>query len=206
MHHRAAAPAAVVLAFMLSTPGLISAARAVRSDDPLLASVRSDNGRILEVLAYAIQKSPSFRDLLATLNLFDRTVYIEEGHCGRGREHACVQVMPTPGGRNLLVHVNPRLQSDLVVAQLAHELYHAIEIAREPDVVDSASLRALYQRIGERSCSYDSDDCWETRAAVAFEALVRRQLHGGTSIRVSIPDWTQRPIVQWKAAENRSRS
>jgi hypothetical protein len=86
--------------------------------------------------------------------------------------------MTTPGGRNLLVLVNPRLQRTEVVGQLAHELYHAVEIAREPDVVDADSLRDLYRRIGEHGCEQNSDICWETRAAVAFEALVLRQLHG----------------------------
>jgi hypothetical protein len=146
--------------------------------EPLLARVRTDNDRIHEVLAYAIRHSGSFCDLLATLNLFERTVYVQEGQCGDGH-HGCVQIMPTPGGRNLLVLVNPRLQRNAVVAQLAHELYHAMEIAREPDVVSAMTLRELYRRIGDRGCGHDSDECWETRAAQAFEKLVIRQVVGG---------------------------
>jgi hypothetical protein len=119
--------------------------------------------------------------LLATLNLFERTVYVKEGHCSHGPQYGCVQMMATPGGRNLLVLVNPRQQLDRVVGQLAHELYHAVEIANAPDVVNADSLRELYRRIGERGCRQDSDDCWETRAAAAFEALVLRQLHAAGS-------------------------
>ena len=34
------------------------------------------------------------------------------------------------------------------VALLGHELYHALEIAQEPGVRDTQTLRALYRRIG----------------------------------------------------------
>jgi hypothetical protein len=163
----------------------VSAARSTLTD---LACVRSDNVRIREVLEFAIKKSPSFRDLLAALNLFDRKVYVEEGRCGYGRQHACIRIMTTPGGRNLLVLVNPRLHRNEVVGQLAHELYHAIEIAREPEVVDARSLRELYRRIGEHGCEQDSDTCWETRAAAAFEALVLRQLRGAHKDRATLAE------------------
>jgi len=138
--------------------------------------VRSDNDRILEVLRYAIVRSPSFVDLIETLDQLDRVVYIEEGSCHHRELRACLQMMSTPGGKNLLVRVDPRQPTRSVVTQLAHELYHAVEIAREPDVVDVAGLRDLYKRIGERSCVGEANPCWETRAAVAFEALVARQL------------------------------
>jgi hypothetical protein len=149
--------------------------QAVPSDPPA-THIRVDNDRISEVLRYAMKRSPSFGDLIATLELLDRVVYIEEGHCRHRELRACLQLMPTVGTRNLLVRIDPRQPIRSVVAQLAHELYHAVEIAREPDVVDTASLRNLYERTGERSCFTDSDDCWETRAALAFEALVTREL------------------------------
>jgi hypothetical protein len=138
--------------------------------------VRSDNDLILEVLRYAIVHSPSFVDLIDTLDQLDRVVYIEEGSCHHRELRACLQMMSTPGGKNLLVRVDPRQPTRSVVTQLAHELYHAVEIAREPAVVDVAALRDLYKRIGQRSCFNEANPCWETRAAVAFEALVARQL------------------------------
>jgi len=151
------------------------------SGDRMLGHVHTGNVRIREVLSYAIERSPSFRDLLATLNLFDRVVYVEEGPCRHREQRGCVQLMRTPGGRNLLVHIDPRQPINAVVGQLAHELYHAMEIAREPNVVNPSSMRELYRRIGEHACFEDSDDCWETRAALAFEALVLRQLHDKTA-------------------------
>jgi hypothetical protein len=85
--------------------------------------------------------------------------------------------MATPEARNLLVRIDPRQPIRLAASQLAHELYHALEGAREPEVIDEASLRSLFERIGERTCARIGDTCWETRAARAFEALVTRQLN-----------------------------
>jgi hypothetical protein len=63
-----------------------------------------------------------------------------------------------------------------VATLLAHELYHVAEILREPDVDDAVGLHRIYERIGYRTCAGDSDACWETRAAVAFQELVWQQL------------------------------
>ena len=142
--------------------------------------IRFDNERISEIFRYAMKKSPSFEDLVTTLELQDRVVYIEEGRCPHPDVSSCLQLMSTSSGRNIQIRVDPRQAINVVVASLAHELYHASEIAREPHVIDTASLRTLYQRIGYRnkSCFTSPEDCWETRAAVVFETLVTKQLNG----------------------------
>ena len=142
------------------------------------AHVRFDNARIAEVYRYAMHRSPSFGELIATLDQLDRIVYVEERGC-QHRVRSCLVLMPTPGGRNLVVRIDPRQAMLSAAAQLAHELYHAVEVAREPDVVDETSMLSLFSRIGERSCDGGADDCWETRAARAFEALVVREIEGG---------------------------
>ena len=65
--------------------------------------------------------------------------------------------------------------SDLL-ARAGHDV---IVWAREPDVVDETSMLSLFSRIGERSCDGGADNCWETRAARAFESLVVREIEGG---------------------------
>jgi hypothetical protein len=139
--------------------------------------LRIHDTRIQEVLAHAMRRSPSFRELVATIELLDYQVYVEEGSCRPQGDAGCLHMMPaTTSAKNLLIRFDSRQPTHRAAAQLAHELYHAAEIAREQDVVDQASLRDLFSRIGERSCSGVSDDCWETRAAVAFEALVLREI------------------------------
>ena len=138
--------------------------------------VRFVNDRIGEVFQQAMKRSPAFRELIATLDGLDRVIYVQEGQCGDGTVRGCLVLMPVIGSRHLLIRINPRQANRLVVAELAHELYHAMEIAREPDVVDDASLRDLYRRIGERSCFNERDACWETRGARAFEIRVVREV------------------------------
>ena len=141
-------------------------------------NLRSGNRRIQEVIRFALARSESFQDLVATLDLVDRIVYAEEGPCPGSEHPSCLYLMP--GTRNIVVHIDPRQSIRIAAAMLAHELYHAAEIGNAPEVVDSESLRALYERIGIRSCHGQSrHDCWETRAAQAFQELVMRQLVTG---------------------------
>jgi hypothetical protein len=137
--------------------------------------LRSDNRRIQEVIRFALARSESFQDVVATLDSFDRTVYVEEGSCFEPERRSCLHLMPNT--RNLVVHIDPRQPILIAAADLAHELYHAVEIGRAPEVVDSESLQTLYEQIGEQSCRAQwHHACWETRAAQAFEAVVTRQL------------------------------
>jgi hypothetical protein len=163
----------VIVAVFISIRGL-GASEPNRAE----SHIRFNSSRISELFRHGMRHSPSFRDLVATLEVLDSIVYVEEGSCRQGTMTPCLQAMPpTAGAKRLLVKFDPRQPLRRAVSQLAHELYHAAEVGREADVTDQASLRRLYARIGFRSC-LDSDDCWETRAAIAFEALIMEDLGG----------------------------
>lgn len=59
-----------------------------------------------------------------------------------------------------------------LLAALAHELQHAVEIAEASDALDQASAEALFQRIGFRR----DEAQFETQAALAVEEQVKREL------------------------------
>ena len=149
--------------------------------------IRFNNLRIAELFRHGIKRSPSFRDLAATLEILEPVVYVEDGQCPPATSGAgCLRVVPASahGRKHLFVRFDARQPLRRAVSQLAHELYHAVEVGREPDVVDQASLSRLYARIGFRSCGAQGGECWETRAAAAFEALVMEELvneHPGAS-------------------------
>lgn len=127
----------------------VMAAAPYEARQPLVppSNLRIDNDRIAEVFRFAMRKSQAFEDLVATLAQQDRVVYVIEGRCPA--EHGgCLQAMATPGGQHLVVRMDPRQVIHTVAVQLAHELYHASEIARYPHAVDDASIRELFQRIG----------------------------------------------------------
>jgi hypothetical protein len=133
-------------------------------------------------------RSASFRDLVATFEALDRTVYVEEGTCHPPQLRSCLHMVHSPDAKLLVVQLATRQPINVVVSQLAHELYHAVEIAREPSVVDAGSMRQLFERIGYRSCVDADATCWETRAAVAFETLVVSQIEAAPARPVTGPD------------------
>lgn len=162
----------LVVAVLFISVGGLRASEPDRSE----SRIRFNSSRISELFRHGMRHSPSFRDLVATLEILEPIVYVEEGSCRQRALTACLQVMPeSRGAKKLLVKFDPRQPLRQAVSQLAHELYHAAEVGREADVTDQASLRRLYARIGFRSC-FESEDCWETRAAIAFEALVTEDL------------------------------
>jgi hypothetical protein len=78
--------------------------------------------------------------------------------------------MAAPNGvRYVRIVVDTEHSRALIVKQLAHELWHVLEIADAPDVVDADSLRALYRRIGRPSVR---PDLFETDAAIQVTAAV----------------------------------
>ena len=165
--------ALIIVSIALAIPDL-------RASEPDRSNshIRFNNSRIAELFRYGMHHSPSFADLVATLEIVDQVVYIEDGLCPRTTAAGCLRLMPqtTNGPKNVFLTFNSRQSQRRAVSELAHELYHAVEIGREPEVVDEDSLRVLYTRIGFRSCGTQNGECWETRAAAAFEALVMREL------------------------------
>jgi len=171
---------------------------AATAADPVASHVRTSNVRVSEALRQAMAWSPSFRDLIATLDFLDRLVYIEEGTCRPPELRSCLHMVRNRDSKVLVVQLATRQPTAAVVAQLAHELYHAMEIAREPGVVDDVSMRQMFERIGYRSCVDADTICWETRAAGAFEALVTRQVaaHGQEELDVRTGQERHVPVVR----------
>jgi len=139
--------------------------------------VRSTDPRVLNALRYGLTRSASFGDVIATLDSSDQTVYIESGPCQPRELRSCLHTVLNREARIVVVRIDAGQPLKSLVAQLAHELFHAVEIAQEPSVIDAGSMRLLYERIGYPSC-FDGGKpaCWETRAACTFENLVKSQL------------------------------
>lgn len=148
--------------------------------------LRTGNGRILEVMQAAIERSPVFRSLIDAIDASGRTVYVDEGPCARTEARSCVQ--PLPGSVSLRVLVDPRSGLVAVARQLAHEFQHVVEIAAAPDAIDPPTIRHLYERIGFQSC----EGCYETRQALDVEARVSREVSSGhaPSMTAFFGTWT----------------
>lgn len=162
---------------MLSWCGPARSSNSSMKRDSPSSHIRSSNDRIIEVLDYAATRSAMFRRLLAHIDASDVTVFIDEGACQSGLFRACLQLLAAlPAQRYLRVRIDPRQPLLSVVRQVAHELQHAKEVADAVEVVDVQSLGGLYKKIGSRTCSAGSVECWETRAALTAEVDVTNEI------------------------------
>jgi hypothetical protein len=163
-------------------PIIISAlAQATTGHDD--AHVRFNNDRIREVVELTLDRSHTFRQLFAAIESSDVVVYLNEGRC-QGAVQACLHIMSTPGGRRLIVRLDPRQPLTAVAGQLAHELRHAVEIADDASAVDEATVRKLYERIGFQNCPPNGPECWETRTAKETKAAVLKELRADAPVSV----------------------
>lgn len=136
--------------------------------------VRALTPRLAEALESGARRSPTFQQLLRMLQPQDVIVQFLDEPDLRPPTAAQLMIIPVPGEvRFVRVQVANRRDGDDLVALLGHELVHAIEIAREPQVRDAEALKGLYTRIGfglERLLQYD------THEANVMERRIRREL------------------------------
>ena len=143
---------------------------------------------IEEVASIAYTQSAAFRALVAVLESSDVVVYVDRGRCMRGAVRSCLHIMTSRGGvRYLRVTLDPHRSLTIVVAQLAHELHHATEVANRPEVVDNRTLSSLYGEIGFECHDRIVSQCWETEAAKDSERLVQQQVMAAHSIAANKP-------------------
>ena len=74
--------------------------------------------------------------------------------------------------------INPDMPADQIIASIAHELHHVLEVVANPDVRSENDLRDLYKRIGRENRAM-SGSGWETDAAQQVGFDVRRELFLG---------------------------
>jgi len=146
------------------------------------AGVRSTNTVVSALIREGSMRSPSFRRLLDRVSEANGIVYVEFGHCAFGHLNGCLLpfLVPTTGGRYLRLVVTPdktRVDHDGLIALLAHELQHALEVLAHPDVVDLDSMLAMYAQIGRplsgRS-GYETSEAHAVQDGVASELRTDR--------------------------------
>lgn len=114
--------------------------------------VRSSTAWGLDIIAEGCARSPSFRSIVDRLRQTNLVVYVEPARHLPGFMIGATEFVGVNGDFRY-VRVSIRLGSSKknVIALLGHELQHALEIGLAPEVVDQATLEALYRRIGDRS-------------------------------------------------------
>jgi hypothetical protein len=140
---------------------------------PAAPRVRGGDVLAIEVLREAIQRSPTVARLVAELDGTDLVVVVVTG---RLPDHLTGQVRiaaATPPARYVRLTLRIPGSNASLMKTLGHELCHAVEIARMPDVRDGESLAASYRKVG---IAGERDGYFETEAAIATGLLVAREL------------------------------
>jgi hypothetical protein len=137
--------------------------------------VRSATPRVGQLIDNGIRRSRTFAQLITEVHATDVIVYVE----------ASFGLPPDVSGRILLagvagdqrylrVQVRATLPRDQMIATIAHELRHALEVAGDRTVVDDKGFVALYRRIGDaaQACGgYDTEAARVTGRRVRDELL-----------------------------------
>src|SRR5262245_35544327 len=87
---------------------LLSQAIAGAADNGV-PGVRTSNARVSEVFRHAMARSASFRDLVATFEALDRTVYVEEGSCHPPELRSCLHMVRSSDAKVLVVRSHSHL-------------------------------------------------------------------------------------------------
>jgi hypothetical protein len=141
--------------------------------------VRSSDPAITALLNEGRERSASFHRLVDAIDKSSGIVYVEFGYCAFGHLNGCMLpfIAPAQGDRYLRVIVTPdksRATHDQLLALIGHELRHALEVIEHPEVVDLATMDAMYRKIGTPITG--SQRGYETSAARAAGAAVLNEL------------------------------
>jgi hypothetical protein len=143
------------------------------------------DSRVSYALRSGLERSTVLRRLVATIESNDVVVYaaidqrMGDGLAGR------LTFMGIGGQfRYVRVAIHPDLKPALMIAALAHELQHVVEVIEHSEVTSEVTLTALYQRIGHSNMASGRIG-WETDAAHDIGLVVQRELLAGSAAMVA---------------------
>lgn len=138
--------------------------------------LRPQQPRAADLLAEGAYRSASLRELVARIEQSDVFVYLTLDPL-MPRQLAGRLTWMTEAGRfrYLRASINPDQVPEAIIATIAHELQHVVEVIDSPEVRSDQTLAALYGRIGEPS-GLRTEASFETAAAKAMGRTVRREL------------------------------
>jgi hypothetical protein len=135
--------------------------------------VRSSSNRIGQLISLATQHSVTFKGLAETIDGTNGLVYVDEGKCGHS-VRACLSLSVKVAGPNRLLRiiVDARQPDCELMADIGHELQHAVEALGDAHVKDTSSAYSFFERIGPTG-----SDRFETAAALHAGDRVDNECH-----------------------------
>lgn len=144
--------------------------------------LRPQDGRSTQVLREGAARSETFRALVNRIEASNVIVYVAVSPILKSNLSGQLTWMTRAGEfRYVRASIKTDLTFDQMIASVAHELQHAVEVIEDESVTDEPSLVALYKRIGHQSRSAGPTG-WETVAAQRTATQVRRELVAAPTI------------------------
>jgi len=141
-----------------------------------LPRVRTPSPGIADAIAQGIQRSPTFRRLVESIDGTDGLVYVEEGVC-RYSARACLVMSVTIAGPHRVLHirVNRRRAAGCRLVELVgHELQHAVEVLSNPTIRSDVEMVNFFDRIRQTgSVRFETAAALQTSIDVAREVCRR---------------------------------
>jgi hypothetical protein len=146
----------------------------IRSHAEGFERIRPQSNLLADAIESGVQRSATFRSIVERLERSDVIVHLT---CSRfpsgliaGRT---LLASATPTVRYIRVQILCQQLEPELVAIVAHELQHVLEIASTPSVVDEDSLARLFKTIGFATCLAPVSERYETMAAIEIGARAR---------------------------------
>lgn len=157
-----------------ATPLDKAAVHAVMTSDH--RHLRAVDRRVRDAIADGLGRSTTFASLVLALDQSDVIVYIETTRGMPSTLAGRMLIVAGPANqRYLRIQIADAPRGVELIALIAHELQHALEVAASPDVRDERALIGLYETIGR---SARGQHRYDTMAAQNTGRQVRTELIG----------------------------
>jgi hypothetical protein len=141
--------------------------------EPEYPHVRSTEPRIARLIDEAARRSQTFARLYTRLQETDVILFVEPARdLKTSLSGRLIFLEATPVARYLRADVRADLPRTDLIATIAHEMQHALEIGDAALVRDESGMALFYRAIGH----HDHDDVFDTEVARNIARQVRREL------------------------------
>ena len=121
-------------------------------------NIRASDAELVALLEEGIKRSPTFKGLVDRLAKSDVILYVRPDVTAKTSSMRLTFLAAKGGYRYLVIRVGAGRTKDQQLATLGHEMQHAVIVADAASVVDSASLRREFERVGKLTQAPIGDD------------------------------------------------
>jgi hypothetical protein len=121
-------------------------------------NIRASDEELVALLDEGIKRSATFKGLVDRLAKSDVILYVRPDVLAKNNQMRLTFLAAKGGYRYLVIRVGAGRSKDQQLATLGHEMQHAVTIADASSVVDSASLRREFERVGKLTQPAVGDD------------------------------------------------